>query len=63
VSQERRSASAAGGGVEAEGDRKGSVLGRAAVARPSPYHFVRQFETATGLRPHLYVIMRRVDRA
>jgi AraC family transcriptional regulator len=35
----------------------------AAVARVSPYHFARQFKTATGLPPHEYVIARRVERA
>jgi AraC family transcriptional regulator len=35
----------------------------AAVARLSPYHFARQFKRATGLPPHQYVIMRRVERA
>jgi AraC family transcriptional regulator len=35
----------------------------AAVARLSPYHFARQFKKATGLPPHLYVILRRVERA
>jgi AraC family transcriptional regulator len=35
----------------------------AAVARLSPYHFARQFKTATGLPPHQYVIARRVERA
>jgi AraC family transcriptional regulator len=35
----------------------------AAVARLSPYHFARQFKTATGLPPHQYVILRRVERA
>jgi AraC family transcriptional regulator len=35
----------------------------AAVARLSPYHFARQFKAATGLPPHRYVIMRRVERA
>jgi len=35
----------------------------AAVARLSPYHFARQFKRATGLPPHQYVILRRVDRA
>jgi AraC family transcriptional regulator len=35
----------------------------AVVARLSPYHFARQFKTATGLPPHQYVIMRRVERA
>ena len=36
---------------------------RAAVARLSRYHFARQFKAATGLPPHQYVIMRRVERA
>jgi AraC family transcriptional regulator len=35
----------------------------AAVARLSPYHFARQFKRATGLPPHQYVIVRRVERA
>jgi AraC family transcriptional regulator len=35
----------------------------AAVARLSPYHFARQFKAATGLPPHQYLIMRRVERA
>jgi AraC family transcriptional regulator len=35
----------------------------ASVARRSPYHFARQFKAATGLPPHQYVVMRRVERA
>jgi AraC family transcriptional regulator len=35
----------------------------AAVVRLSAYHFARQFKRATGLPPHQYVIMRRVERA
>jgi AraC family transcriptional regulator len=35
----------------------------AAVACLSPYHFARQFKKATGLPPHQYVILRRVERA
>jgi AraC family transcriptional regulator len=35
----------------------------AAVIHLSPYHFARQFKTATGLPPHQYVIARRVERA
>ena len=35
----------------------------AAIARLSVYHFARQFKVATGLPPHQYVIMRRVERA
>jgi AraC family transcriptional regulator len=42
----------------------GPTLGQlAAVARLSPYYFARQFERATGLPPHQYVILRRVERA
>lgn len=29
----------------------------------SPYHFARQFKAATGLPPHQFVIVRRVERA
>jgi AraC family transcriptional regulator len=29
----------------------------------NPYHFARQFKAATGLPPHQYVILRRVERA
>ena len=35
----------------------------AAAAHLSPYHFARQFKAATGLPPHQYVILRRVERA
>jgi len=35
----------------------------AAVARLSPNYFVGQFKRATGLPPHQYVILRRVERA
>jgi AraC family transcriptional regulator len=35
----------------------------AAVARLSPYHFARQFKTATGLPPYQFVIARRIERA
>jgi AraC family transcriptional regulator len=35
----------------------------AAAARLSAYHFARQFKAATGLPPHQYVIVRRVERA
>jgi AraC family transcriptional regulator len=35
----------------------------AAVARLSHYHFARQFKAATGLAPHQYVIMTRIERA
>jgi AraC family transcriptional regulator len=35
----------------------------AEVAHLSAYHFARQFKVATGLPPHQYVILRRVERA
>jgi AraC family transcriptional regulator len=35
----------------------------AAGAHLSVYHFARQFRSATGLPPHHYLIMRRVERA
>ena len=35
----------------------------AAAAHLSAYHFARQFKAATGLPPHQYVIVRRVERA
>jgi AraC family transcriptional regulator len=42
----------------------GPTLGQlAGVAHLSPYHFARQFKTATGLPPHQFVILRRVERA
>ena len=35
----------------------------AAVVGLNAYHFARQFKAATGLPPHQYVILRRVERA
>jgi len=35
----------------------------AAEVHLSPYHFARMFKKATGQPPHLYVVMRRVERA
>jgi AraC family transcriptional regulator len=49
--------------IEEHLDAGPSLDQMAAVARLSPYHFARQFKTATGLPPHQYVIMRRVERA
>jgi AraC family transcriptional regulator len=49
--------------VEEHLDAGPSLEQLAAVARLSAYHFARQFRKATGLPPHQYVILRRVERA
>ena len=49
--------------IEEQLDASPSLEQMAAVARLSPYHFARQFKTATGLPPHQYLIARRVERA
>jgi AraC family transcriptional regulator len=49
--------------IEEHLDARPSLGQLAAVARLSPYHFARQFKAATGLPPHQYVILRRVERA
>jgi AraC family transcriptional regulator len=49
--------------IEEHLDAGPSLEQMAAAARLSPYHFARQFRTATGLPPHQYVIARRVERA
>jgi AraC family transcriptional regulator len=49
--------------VEEHLDASPSLDQLAAVARLSAYHFARQFKAATGLPPHQYVILRRVERA
>jgi AraC family transcriptional regulator len=49
--------------VEEHLDSGPSLDQMAAVARLSAYHFARQFKRSTGLPPHQYVIMRRVERA
>jgi AraC family transcriptional regulator len=49
--------------VEGHLDAGLSLEQLAAVARLSVYHFARQFKAATGLPPHQFVILRRVERA
>jgi len=40
-----------------------TLEGMAAVAHMSPFHFSRLFKADTGLSPHRYVVVRRVERA
>jgi AraC family transcriptional regulator len=49
--------------IEEHLDASPTLEQMAAVARLSPYHFARQFKAATGLPPHEYVIVRRIERA
>jgi AraC family transcriptional regulator len=49
--------------IEEHLDASPSLEQMAAVARLSVYHFARQFKAATGLPPHQFVILRRVERA
>ena len=49
--------------VEEHLDGSSTLEQLAAVARLSPNYFVSQFKRATGLPPHQYVILRRVERA
>jgi AraC family transcriptional regulator len=49
--------------IEEHLDANPSLEQMATVARLSVYHFARQFKEATGLPPHQYVILRRVERA
>jgi AraC family transcriptional regulator len=49
--------------IEEHLDSGPSLEQLAAVARLSAFHFARQFKQATGMPPHQYVIMRRVERA
>jgi AraC family transcriptional regulator len=49
--------------IEAHLDASLTLERLAAVARLSAFHFARQFKAATGLPPHQYIIVRRVERA
>jgi AraC family transcriptional regulator len=49
--------------IEAHLDAGLTLEQMAAAAHLSVYHFARQFKAATGLPPHQYVILRRVERA
>src|SRR5262249_59689129 len=49
--------------VEEHLDASPTLERMAAIARLSPFYFASQFNRATGLPPHQYVIARRVERA
>ena len=49
--------------VEEHLDASPTLEQMAALARLSPTYFASQFQRATGLPPHQYVIARRVERA
>jgi AraC family transcriptional regulator len=49
--------------IEEHLDGSPTLSQMAAVVRLNRYHFARQFKAATGLPPHQYVILRRVERA
>jgi AraC family transcriptional regulator len=49
--------------IEEHLDGSPTLAQMAAVVRINSYHFARQFKAATGLPPHQYVILRRVERA
>jgi AraC family transcriptional regulator len=49
--------------VDEQLDESISLADMAAVAGLSPMHFAAQFKLATGMRPHHYLIARRIQRA
>jgi AraC family transcriptional regulator len=49
--------------VEARLDTTLTLDALAAEARLSPFHFARAFKETTGLTPHGFVTVRRMDRA
>jgi AraC family transcriptional regulator len=49
--------------IEEHLDASPTLEQMAATTHLSVYHFARQFKRATGLPPHQYVILRRVERA
>jgi AraC family transcriptional regulator len=49
--------------IEEHLDASPTLEQMAALARLSPNYFASQFKRATGLPPHQYVILRRVERA
>jgi AraC-like DNA-binding protein len=50
-------------GIERDPDSVLTVARLARDARLSPYHFLRTFESVTGVTPHQYVLRARLRRA
>lgn len=49
--------------IEANLNGTSSLSGIAEAAGLSPFHFARQFRITTGVSPHQYLLIRRIDRA
>lgn len=49
--------------IEANLNGTSTLAGIAEAAGLSPFHFARQFRLATGVSPHQYLLIRRIDRA
>jgi AraC-like DNA-binding protein len=49
--------------IETKMDSRINLRDLASEARLSPMHFAAQFKAATGLKPHEYVLFRRIERA
>jgi len=49
--------------IEANLQRPLSLVELSAVVRMSPYHFSRLFARSTGVPPHRFVLLRRMDAA
>jgi len=49
--------------IDAQPDAGHDLASLAREARLSPYHFLRTFESLTGVTPHQYVLRARLRRA